>query len=41
MELIYFLVGVGVIGLIGLAWTLIDMNHESADANSRITGTGF
>ena len=35
MELIYFLAGVGVIGLIGLAWTLIDMSHESADVESQ------
>jgi hypothetical protein len=29
MELIYFLIGIGIIGLVGLAWTLIDMKRES------------
>ncbi len=29
MELIYFLIGVGVVGLVGLTWTLIDMKREA------------
>ena len=29
MELIVFLICVGVIALIGLTWTLIDMKHEN------------
>ena len=33
MELIYFLVCVGVIALIGLTWTLIDMKREAKEAN--------
>ena len=29
MELIIFLICVGVVGLAGLAWTLIDMRNEA------------
>ena len=29
MELIVFLICVGVVALVGLAWTLVDMKHEA------------
>lgn len=34
MELIIFLSCVGVIALVGLIWTLIDMRHEAHETNA-------